>query len=225
MAVIGLVPAAGYATRLGLTSGSKEVQPVRGRPVMEYLLERMVRAGAERIRVATRPEKADVADLAARHRAEVVAGHPASVSESLRLAASGLSDDEIVMFGFPDTIWSPLDGFVRLVEQVRSGEPIALGVFESPHPERSDVAILGTDGRIVRIDVKPGHTEATLVWGCGVARLGVLRAATDGFEPGQGFDRMARRSPLAAALLGRVIDVGTPASIEEAERDPVFADT
>jgi dTDP-glucose pyrophosphorylase len=223
MAVIGLVPAAGYATRLGLPTGSKEVQPVRDRPVMEYLLERMKVAGATRIRVATRPEKSDVAALASRWDAEVLTGYPTSVSESLRLASSGLLDDETVIFGFPDTIWSPIDGFVPLVRQVVAGEPIALGVFESPHPERSDVTVVDDRGRIIRIEVKPGQIETRLVWACGAAKLGVLRAATDGTEPGHGFDRMARRSPIAATMLGRVIDVGTPASFVDADRDPVFA--
>ena len=49
MAIVGLIPAAGYATRLaGSVTGSKEVQVVRGRPVMAYLVDRL-RLGGEDI--------------------------------------------------------------------------------------------------------------------------------------------------------------------------------
>jgi dTDP-glucose pyrophosphorylase len=189
---------------------------------MEYLLERMVVAGADSIRVAVRPEKTDVSAFASSFGAVVVRGHPRSVSESLLLAASGLDDDDIVLFGFPDTIWTPVDGFVPLTEMVNKGEPLALGVFESPYPERSDVAILGSDGRIVRIDVKPDRADSELVWACGVTRLAAIRELLHESEPGRCFSQWAKTSSIAAARLGRVLDIGTPAGLEAAERDRMF---
>ena len=222
---VGLIPAAGYATRLGLESGSKEVQPVRGRPVMEYLAERMRLGGADRIRVATRPEKTDVIDLAAAWNMEIVTGYPNSVSESLRLAASGIDDEAVVLFGFPDTIWSPIDGFRSLCRKVENGADIALGVFQSPYPERSDVAILESSGRVVRIDVKPKQAHSDLVWACGVARWETLRDLTVLAEPGIAFSRRAEHTPIDAVRLGRVIDVGTQQAFDEAETDPVFTGT
>jgi hypothetical protein len=40
-AIVGVVPAAGYATRLQPLAGSKELLQVRGRPVIDYLLTRL----------------------------------------------------------------------------------------------------------------------------------------------------------------------------------------
>lgn len=223
MAIVGLMPAAGHATRMaGVIQGSKEVQQVRGRPVMAYLLDRFRLGGADLVRVATRPEKGDVIALAVASGAEVVTGHPASVSASLLLAADGRPDEDIGLFGFPDTVWSPEDGFRPLVAAVENGEPIALGIFESPYPARSDVATLDAEGRLVRVEVKPAAPTSTLVWACGAVRLGVLRTILDHEEPGVAFSRLAASGSMAAVRLGRVIDIGLPESWHAAEDDPVF---
>ena len=58
--IVGVIPAAGRATRLQPLSLSKEVQPISGRPVMDYLLKRLQRGGCAELRVVTRPEKLDV---------------------------------------------------------------------------------------------------------------------------------------------------------------------
>jgi glucose-1-phosphate thymidylyltransferase len=223
MATVGLMPAAGYATRLGPIADSKEVLPVRGRPVMTYLVERFRLADVDEIRVSTRLEKTDVIELARSWGATVVTGRPEHVSESLRLAATGLRDDDVVLFGFPDTIWSPADGYRPLRALIESGEPLALGVFESPYPARSDVVVLDDDGRVVRVDVKHPEPVSSLVWACGAARTATLRALTEEREPGVAFGRYAAASPIATVKLGRVIDVGTPGAFAEAENDPIFA--
>lgn len=225
MAIVGLVPAAGYATRLaGAIDGSKEVQLVRGRPIMQYVVDRMRTGGATTIRIVTRPDKGDVIDVAVGLGAEVVLGRPASVSASLLLASQGLGDDDIGLFGFPDTVWTPADGFVELVRLVDAGAPLALGLFESPHPERSDVAIVDTDGRLLRVEIKPAHPSNSLVWAAGAARIGTLREILRDVEPGPAFNTLAQREPIAAARVGRVIDIGTPVSLLGATGDPVFGE-
>ncbi|HZB36129.1 MAG TPA: NTP transferase domain-containing protein [Gaiellaceae bacterium] len=55
--IVGVVPAAGHATRLQPLEGSKELLEIGGRPVFDYLVERLRAGGAEEIRVVTRPEK------------------------------------------------------------------------------------------------------------------------------------------------------------------------
>lgn len=224
MAIVGLVPAAGYATRLaGAIDGSKEVQLVRGRPIMRYVVDRMRTGGATTIRIVTRPDKRDVIELARSLDAEVVLGRPATVSESLLLGSRSLAADDIGLFGFPDTVWTPADGFVRLVRLVDGGAPLALGLFESPHPERSDVAIVDDDDRLLAVEIKSARPSSSLVWAAGAVRIATLRAILRGVEPGVAFDAMARVAPIAAARLGRVLDVGTPSALLGAMDDPVFA--
>lgn len=223
MAIVGLVPAAGYATRLaGSIVGSKEVQLVRGQPVMRYLIGRMWAAGASAVRIATRPDKVDVIELGAALGAEIVTGRPASVSASILLAAHDLLDDDVGLFGFPDTIWTPADGYVPLVRSVVEGEVLALGIFESPYPERSDVAVLNVDGRLLRVDIKPAEPTSALVWAAGTARIGTLRAILRDAEPGDAFSALARTTPIPTVRLGRVIDVGTPVSLLGAADDAIF---
>ncbi|MEX2424315.1 MAG: NTP transferase domain-containing protein [Acidimicrobiia bacterium] len=222
MATIGLVPAAGLGTRLGLTAGSKEAQPIGGRPVIEYLLDRMERASVDGVRVVVRPEKDDVAAIARRRGAEVVVGRPASATASFALAAEGLGVSDTVLFGFPDTIWTPIDGFRPIRAVVESGEPLALGIFDTPYAARSDVAVLGSDGRVARIDVKPEAPAADVVWACGGAMGSRFRELTAGMELGIALSRAASHRSIAAVRLGRVIDVGTPEAFAAAEGDRVL---
>ena len=51
MAVIGVLPAAGHATRLQPLEGSKEVLEIAGRPVIDFIVERMRRGGCEQLRI------------------------------------------------------------------------------------------------------------------------------------------------------------------------------
>ncbi len=80
-------------------------------------------------------------------------GQPATVSESLLLGLQGLDASDVALIGFPDTIWEPRDGFAQLVGAL-AGTEAALGIFESPEPERSDVVTLDGD-RVVSVEVKP----------------------------------------------------------------------
>jgi hypothetical protein len=97
-------------------SSSKEVLTIDGRPIMDYLIERMRVAPCDELRVVTRPEKTDVAERALALGAEVIQAYPSSVAASLLAGLSGLRADDIVLFGFPDSLWDPVDGFVQLVD-------------------------------------------------------------------------------------------------------------
>ena len=81
---------------------------VAGRPIMDGLVERMRAGGCTRVRVVTRPEKLDVIAHCDELGTEVVLGRPATVSASFAAGIEGLSDDAVVLLGFPDTLWLPL---------------------------------------------------------------------------------------------------------------------
>lgn len=213
MTVVGLIPAAGRATRLGLETGSKELVDVGGRPVMDYLVERL-RAVADEIVVVTRPDKRDVIDHSHALALRIVEGEPSSVSESMLL---GLSGADTVLLGFPDTIWQPVDGFVRLVDALEEAD-IALGVFESEEPGRSDVVALDGD-RVEAVDVKPHQPRSNLIWGCAAARSAALTGLVRHEEPGLLFNELAEAGRVRALRFpGEMIDVGTPAALERARR-------
>jgi glucose-1-phosphate thymidylyltransferase len=137
--VIGVVPAAGYARRLEPLASSKEVLSVFGWPVMDHVVERMHAAGCTDVVVVTRPEKEDVRARAEALGTRVVLARPSTVSASVVAALDGAGRDRTVLLGFPDTVWFPVDGYVRLLEALRAPHIVALGLFESEELERSDV--------------------------------------------------------------------------------------
>lgn len=213
--VVGIVPAAGRAERLQPLSGSKELLPVRGRPVLEHLLERLELGGAGEIRVVTRLDKRDLVDYASTKRLACILGSPPTVAASLALGLDGLAADDVVLFGFPDTLWEPLNGFARLRAAVEGGAEIALGIFRGAEPERSDVVVLDRSGRRVeRIHVKDERPPTRLVWGCLAARAGALVGVASEDEPGHFLDRLAREGRVAAVDFGtEFLDVGTPEAL------------
>jgi NDP-sugar pyrophosphorylase family protein len=214
---VGVVPAAGYARRLRpMLSGSKEIYPIGGRPVIDYLLERMVAARCKEIRVVTRPEKRDVANHARARGASVVLARPRSVSESFLAGIRGLEEKTAVVLGFPDTLWQPRDGFVRLLAALGPGLAVALGIFRAEDPGRADVVHLEGD-RVTGIDVKPENPLSDLVWGCAATWVGVLRGLEGHAEPGHHFDELAQRGLVRGVRLSDpFVDIGTPEALRRA---------
>ena len=220
-AAVGLVPAAGHARRLQPIAGAKEMLEVGGRPVIDYLLERMEVGGCTEIRVITRAEKEDVVEHAASRGARVVLARPATVSESLLAGLRGLSEETPVVFGFPDTLWEPRDGFARLLAALSPGSDVVLGIFNAQAPARSDVVTF-EDDRVTGIQVKPSQPRSSLVWGCAATSSGVLRGLADHAEPGHYFDLLARRGLVRGVRLrDPFVDIGTPESLRRARAGTV----
>jgi glucose-1-phosphate thymidylyltransferase len=232
MAVIGVIPAAGYATRLqgspyavkpaadDLSQAgvfSKEALEIRGRPVMAHLVERMRAAGCDEVRVVTRPEKRDVITYANDAGLTVVTGRPEHVVASVSLALarpSEIDGDDVVLLGFPDTVWQPENGFALLLrESTARGADVVLGLFGSDEAARGDVVRLATDdavARVAAIDVKPARPASRLIWGCAVARRRALVGWEIEAEPGRWFARLAPAGRVWGAYLSDdFVDIGT----------------
>jgi NDP-sugar pyrophosphorylase family protein len=215
-APVGLVPAAGYARRLQPLAGSKEMCEVGGRPVLDFLLDRMEAASCAEIRVVTRPDKPDVVAHARTRGATVVLARPASVSESLLAGLDGVPHENPVVFGFPDTLWGPDDGFAALLAALGPGVDVALGIFRAEAPSRSDVVTLDAE-RVSAIHVKPDEPPSTLVWGCAATVARVLAGVRGHAEPGHFFDRLARGGVVRGVRLeDPFVDIGTPDSLRRA---------
>ena len=220
--VIGVIPAAGHATRLQPLDCSKEVLPIQGRPVVDYLVERMRVGGCSGLRVVTRAEKQDLIEHCERIGADVVLAEPATVGESIAAGAHGLAPDDIVLVGFPDTIWEPVDGYRRLVGGVLDGCEVALGLFRIRALDlvRSDVVVTDGSPRVVRVHVKPKRPQSPWIWGCAASRARALVGLDRAEWPGGHFDRLAREGVNVRGyeLSDEWLDVGTKGALEEAMR-------
>jgi NDP-sugar pyrophosphorylase family protein len=178
-------------------------------------------AGADELRVVTRPEKVDVVEYTRTNRLTLVQGHPATAAASIALGAAGLGDDDVVLIGFPDTVWDPVDGYARLLPHLADAD-VVLGVFRSRDDEqlrRSDVVALDERGRVTRIEVKAEQPSSRLIWGLAAARRRSLEGLEGHVQPGQHFDELVRRGGevVALELPGTFVDVGTPESLEAAQ--------
>jgi NDP-sugar pyrophosphorylase family protein len=214
--VVGVVPAAGRAMRLQPFSVSKEVLEVGGRPVLDYVVERMQTANPDEIRLVTRPEKADVVAHAGRLGLTVIEAYPSTLSQSLLAGLEGLGEDDVVLVGLPDSIWEPPEGFSLLLEAVAGDTDAVLGVFRSSEPERGDVVAL-EHGLVAAVHVKPANPPGDLIWGCAAATAGALQGLRRHDEPGELFDELAGRGRVRAVRFpGEFIDIGTKEALKHA---------
>ena len=121
---VGIVPAAGSGTRIQPLAFSKELLPVgsrrengteRPRAVSEYLVERMTRAGADRICFVISPTKSDIlryygSRFGPAHMVYAVQQEPRGLCDAIFRAIPLIAPSETVVIGLPDTIWFPEDG-------------------------------------------------------------------------------------------------------------------
>src|SRR3954451_14424578 len=134
--MIGIIPAAGAGQRIQPLGCSKELLPVgsrvidgveRPKAVTEYLVERMVAAGATEICMVISGEKTDIVEYFAErdHAAEifyVVQQHPKGLCDALFRAESFARHHDHVLIGLPDTIWFPENAYRMALSKDRHSD-------------------------------------------------------------------------------------------------------
>jgi dTDP-glucose pyrophosphorylase len=169
----GIVPAAGRGTRIQPLAFSKELLPVGSRiengierpcAVSEYLIERMILGGAERICFVISPGKADIleyfGDAYGQARiAYVVQNKPAGLCDAIFQAACVVGADEPVTIGLPDTIWFPKTALTTLPD-----DRLSFLLFPVDHPEFFDAVVLEGDS-VREIQVKRPDAVSNWIWG------------------------------------------------------------
>jgi dTDP-glucose pyrophosphorylase len=181
----GIVPAAGKGSRIQPLAFSKELLPVGSRlesgierpcAVSEYLLERMVLAGADKICFVISPGKSDImeyfgASYAGAAIAYVVQPQPAGLCDALFRAAPLVSADESVVVGLPDTVWFPDHALGQLADDC-----LSLLLFPVGNPEIFDAVSAHSDGRVEMIEVKAARPRSHWIWGAFRMPGGTLHA-------------------------------------------------
>jgi glucose-1-phosphate thymidylyltransferase len=170
----GIVPAAGTGSRIQPLAFSKELLPVgsrsdgdaeRPRAVSEYLLERMVLAGASRVAIVISPGKSDILEYYGAtyddaRIAYVVQGEPAGLCDAIFQALPLIPDDERVIVGLPDTVWFPADGLRSLGDG-----PLEFLLFPVDHPELFDAVVTTHAGDVLEVQVKRRGAASPWIWG------------------------------------------------------------
>jgi glucose-1-phosphate thymidylyltransferase len=170
----GIVPAAGQGTRIQPLAFSKELLPVgsrlqdqleQPRAVSEYLVERLVLGGADKICFVISPGKADIlsyygGDAFSARLFYTVQPDPVGLCDAIFRALPLVSPDEDVLIGLPDTIWFPADALAALP----SGQ-LSLLLFPVDRPELFDAVTCDIEGRVQTIQVKDPCATSRWIWG------------------------------------------------------------
>ncbi len=170
----GIIPAAGLGTRIQPLAFSKELLPVgtrrdgnieRPRAVSEYLIERMLAGGVDRICFVISPAKTDIVTyfggkIGGASICYVVQQNPSGLCDAMFSALPFITPEDEVYVGLPDTVWFPMDGFKRLPD----GE-LAFLLFPVEHPELFDSVVTDHDGRVEQIQVKQENAASEWIWG------------------------------------------------------------
>ena len=170
----GIIPAAGLGTRIQPLAFSKELLPVgtrrdgnreRPRAVSEYLLERMLTAGVNRVCVVIAPGKTDIVSYFGGRIGEApicyaVQQNPNGLCDALFSALPFVGDSDEIYVGLPDTVWFPADGF----EYLPDGK-FSFLLFPVAHPELFDSVVTDHQGRVDHIQVKQQNAVSEWVWG------------------------------------------------------------
>jgi glucose-1-phosphate thymidylyltransferase len=170
----GIVPAAGSGTRIQPLAFSKELLPVgsrfeddteRPRAVSEYLIDRMLSAGSDKICFVISPWKSDILQyyggtIGTAAIAYVVQPQPAGLCDAIFRALPLIQSDDLVLVGLPDTIWLPEDALGRLPD-----DRLAFLTFPVDRPELFDAVVSDDVGRVHEIQVKRRNASSHWVWG------------------------------------------------------------
>lgn len=174
--MIGIIPAAGAGQRIQPLGCSKELLPVgsrtidgveRPKAVSEYLVERMIAAGATQICMVISAEKADIVRYYAErdYAAEifyVVQQKPRGLCDALFRAEPFVRTSEQVLIGLPDTIWFPENAYNSAVEQ---NADINLVLFPVLNPSVFDAVVCDEHGYVQRVEVKQADAHSHWIWG------------------------------------------------------------
>jgi dTDP-glucose pyrophosphorylase len=170
----GIVPAAGAGSRIQPLAFSKELLPVgsrledgieRPRAVSEYLIERMILAGATKICFVVSPGKTDILEyyggsIGPAQIAYTVQSRPAGLCDAIFRALPLIASEESVIVGLPDTIWFPSDALRTLPDDM-----LAFLLFPVDRPELFDAVATDAEGNVQEIEVKQPNARSSWIWG------------------------------------------------------------
>lgn len=170
----GIIPAAGAGNRIQPLAFSKELLPVgsriesgieRPRAVSEYLVERMIRGGADKLCFIISPGKADIlhyygsrlwgADIM-----YAVQPHPGGLCDAVFRVTPFVTPQESVLIGLPDTIWFPEDALTQLPD-----DTLSFLLFPVEQPEFFDAVLTDENNSVLEILVKQKHAATNWIWG------------------------------------------------------------
>ena len=177
---VGLIPCAGYATRITPIPCSKEILPiglgltrdgsVRPKVVSHYLLERMHAGGVRKAFFILRNGKWDIpsyygdGDSFGMDLGYLMMRLPYGAPYTLDQAYPFVQGMRIAL-GFPDILLEPRDAFKRAFSRLRtSGADLVLGLFPVRNTRFADMIRVDRTGKVSDLLIKPEKTGLKFGW-------------------------------------------------------------
>jgi glucose-1-phosphate thymidylyltransferase len=177
--IVGIVPAAGNASRISPIPCSKEILPVgfqsdeegtKTKVAASHLLESFYEGGADQIYMIIQKGKWDIPQYFGtgtqpeNSLAYIVTEPTPGTHYTIDLAYKFVKDS-IVLLGFPDILFKPKNAFVSLLEkQKETSADVVLGLFKATNPKGADMVDIDDRGRLKNIVIKPLETELENTW-------------------------------------------------------------
>lgn len=215
----GIIPAAGLGSRIRPLAFSKELLPVgarldrgweRPRAVSEYLVERLIIAGADRLCFVISAEKADImtyfgSSVNGVPVCYVLQERPQGLCDAIFSALPFLGGQESAIVGLPDTVWFPADGLRTL-----PGDGLSFLLFPVDEPHLFDAVVMDAAGAVTGIEVKSARPSTIWIWGAFKIPAGELRALHVLWH------RRGRQDQFWGSLVNAYIDEGGRVSARKA---------
>lgn len=181
---IAIIPAAGQASRLWRIPAAKELLPIGfhdigdqasktqiPKVVSQYLLAQIRTAGVQQAIIILSDTKLEIARYFKSGALEnldisyLLVDEPESMPHSIARACVWLKDRTVV-FGMPDTIFTPQDALAQLLSShQQSDADLTLGLFRTEHPWRFGMVAFNPDGTVTSCIDKPKQTDLEWMWG------------------------------------------------------------
>lgn len=207
----------------------------RPKVVSQYLIERILQAGANRLAIIVSEGKSDImkyygdgsrfsTDICYLYQEE-----PVGMPEALMLAEKWI-EDSTVIFGMPDTIIEPNNAFEQLLGyHLDSKADLTLGLFHTSLPAKFGMVAIDENNNVTYTIDKPVDTDLSLMWGCACWSPAFTRLITGHIENnrdnpkenvlGDVFNLALERKMIVKGLEikgGKYIDIGTSDELDGA---------
>lgn len=186
--------------------GSRIIDGVeRPKAVSEYLVERMIAAGASQICMVISAEKSDIVRYYAErdYNAEifyVVQQKPRGLCDALFRATPFAGHHDRVLIGLPDTVWFPENSY-RLP---REDADVNLVLFPVADPTTFDAVVCDAHNYVEKVEVKDPAAHSHWIWGAITTTGGAFNALRSLWESRHRCDEFL------GTLLNAYIAAGNP---------------
>ncbi|MDN5203115.1 sugar phosphate nucleotidyltransferase [Fulvivirgaceae bacterium BMA10] len=179
--IIGIIPCGGNASRISPLPCSKEIYPIgftdekdpskkRPKVVSSSLIDKMVEGGGAEIFMVIKKGKWDIPNYfgdGAAYGANIayaVVEKPFGVPFTIDQVYP-FTKNKIVLFGFPDILFSPKDAYRKLLMNYDNGDyDVILGLFPVREKHKWDMVKTNSSGEVIDIKMKPRETDFEYAW-------------------------------------------------------------